>query len=428
MNRIPVVIDVDMVTHFGDASTTWKQIIEGKSAIAKITQYDIEEFPEINSKVAGEVLNWEETLQSMVKEWDMAANNKEFFKIIKYANRSTQFALVAAANIAKKYRRIFSIAPQKSGVIVGTGAAGHFLIDSKKEHMPEICKVYKLERNMSDRISSNQVLKDMISSATAATSKLLKLQGPPGTCSGACASGNASIIECCRRIILNEADVMLAIGSDACVTQYVMMGFNQMRALSSNGISCPFSLNRDGFVMAEGAGAILVTSLDFAIKHSLPILALIAGYAETSDACNLALPGDQQHVCMEKALTNAKILPHNINYINAHGTGTPEGDKHETTEIKKVFGDYAYKIPVSSTKSMMGHGIGAAGIWESIFCILAINNSIIPPTINYNPDPECDLDYVPNTAREADVKYAMNNSFGFGGHNGVIIFKKFSNL
>lgn len=431
MQRRVVVVGMGMVNHFGDIETTWRNITGGKSGISAITLFDKVRFPCVDSHVAGEIKDWEKKLNILINEWDANSKNKELYKIInRYTNRSTQFALSAViqsiANIKTVLLELTEEERQGAGVVVGTGASGHFNAESSTTNTPEIMKVYKKEREISDQLSAHQVPRDMINSASALTSILLKFHGPSSACSSACSSGNEAIIECCHRILLGEAEMMIAIGTDACVTPYVMEGFSQMKALSKKGVSCPFSLDRDGFVMAEGAGALVITSHDFAKKYGLSIFAEIVGYAESCDAYHIALPGKGQSICMNKALQKAEITHDKIDCINAHGTSTPEGDKNETAEIKKVFGDHAYKIPISSTKSMTGHGIGAAGTWESIFSILVIRDGIIPPTINLNcPDSQCDLDYVPNVARKKEVIYAMNNSFGFGGQNAVIIFKKF---
>jgi len=436
MKKRIVVVGMGAVTSYGDLKKTWAEIIAGKSGIGPITLFDPSKFDDLYAKNACEIKNWENTFDLVLHDWATFTNEKysELAKMIRrYTNRSTQFAIASAIQsvlnsgmtwlkFSENEKEIFR---QYAGVVVGTGGAGHFNSESSN-NLPEILKVYKSFRERSDHLAPYQVARDMINSPTAIISMMLGFHGSSVTCSSACSSGNAAIIECCRRILLGENEIMIGVGTDACITPYIIEGFCQMRALSKKGVSCPFSHDRDGFVMGEGAAALLISSLEFARKLDLPILAEIAGYSETCDAYHISLPGNQQGVCMQKAIENAGLAPDDIDYINAHGTGTPEGDKHELGEIVKVFHTSCDYLLVSSTKSMTGHLIGGAGALESAFCILSILDGTVPPTINFtNPDPDAgNFDYVPNIARRQEVNCAMNNSFGFGGQNAVIIFQK----
>ena len=261
------------------------------------------------------------------------------------------------------------------------------------------------------------------------------LKGPNTTIVTACATGTHSIGEAVKSIERGDADVMLAGGSEASFTPVAFAGFCAMRAMSTRNddpdhASRPFDRDRDGFVMGEGAGVVVLELLEHALARNAKIYAEVIGYGLSADAYHVTAPdpdGSGARRCMESALRDAGIEPEEMDYINAHGTSTELNDKAETSAIKKVFGDHAYKLAVSSTKSMTGHLLGAAGGMEAIICALAIETGIIPPTINYeNPDPECDLDYVPNKARERAVTVSMSNSFGFGGTNASIILKKYT--
>jgi 3-oxoacyl-[acyl-carrier-protein] synthase II len=262
----------------------------------------------------------------------------------------------------------------------------------------------------------------------------LGLNGPNATIVTACASGTTAIGDAFRRIKYNEADVIITGGIEASITPLALAGFCAMKALSTRNdepqkASCPFDARRDGFVMGEGAGILILESLESAEKRGARIYAEVLGFGATADAHHMTAPapgGIGAAAAMREAIATAGLKPEDIDYINAHGTSTELNDKYETMAVKNVFGDYAYKLAISSTKSMTGHLLGAAGGLEMIVTALAIQNSIIPPTINYEElDPECDLDYVPNKARERTVQYAMSNSFGFGGQNASVLIGKY---
>jgi 3-oxoacyl-[acyl-carrier-protein] synthase II len=273
--------------------------------------------------------------------------------------------------------------------------------------------------------------------ANLASGQIAILFGPkgPNTCVvTACATGAHSIGDAFRTIVYGDADAMIAGGTEANITPLTIGGFNAMKALSTRNdqpekASRPFEKNRDGFVIAEGAGILVLEELQFALKRKAKIHAELVGYGYTGDAYHITAPspdGDGAIRCMKMAIKDAGLTPEGVDYINAHGTSTPLNDLTETIAIKKVFGNHAKKVPVSATKSMTGHLLGAAGSTEAIFTILAIRDGIIPPTINYEePDPECDLDYVPNVARRKSLRTAMSNAFGFGGTNATLVFKKF---
>jgi 3-oxoacyl-[acyl-carrier-protein] synthase II len=259
-------------------------------------------------------------------------------------------------------------------------------------------------------------------------------KGPNSSVVTACATGSNAIGDAFKIIQRGDADVMITGGTEAVITALAVAGFASMKALSTRNdepekASRPFDIDRDGFVMGEGAGVIILESLEHALSRNAKIYAEIVGYGMSSDAYHITTPspeGEGAARCMKATLKDAGVEPGEINYINAHGTSTKYGDELETAAIKTVFGEHAYKLCVSSTKSMTGHLLGAAGGVEAIFSILSIYNGIIPPTMNLEkPDPECDLDYVPNRARQTDVEYAMSNSFGFGGTNACLIFKKY---
>jgi 3-oxoacyl-[acyl-carrier-protein] synthase II len=262
----------------------------------------------------------------------------------------------------------------------------------------------------------------------------LNLRGPNFAVTAACATGAYAIGEATEIIRRGDADVMLAGGSEAVIVPITMAGMNALTAVSARNdeperASRPFDLNRDGFVMGEGAAVLLLESLEHAQARGARILAEVSGFGANNDAFHITAPsenGDGAANCMALSLKNAGLTPSDIGYINAHGTSTTLNDKSETAAIKTVFGEQAYRVPISSTKSMIGHLLGAAGAIEALFCVKALQDGILPPTINYEtPDPVCDLDYVPNVARPAQVKHAMTNSFGFGGHNATLIFSKF---
>lgn len=401
-----------MITPVGNtARETWQAILQGKSGTGPLTQINPEKF---KSKVAAEVKNFDPTRYLPPKE-------------LKKSDRFSQFA-VATAQMALEDAKIETTKedPYRIGVLVGSGIGGLRTIE--EQH-----RIF-LEKGPS-RISPFLIPMLIVNMAPGQISIRFKLRGPNNCVATACATGSNAIGDAFKIIARDEAEVMLAGGTESCITALGFGGFDAMKALSTHNedpasASRPFDRTRDGFVMGEGCGILILEELEHAKKRGAKIYSEMAGYGMTSDATHITAPdpkGEGAARCMVNALTDAKIKPEEITYINAHGTSTPLNDKVETIAIKKALGpEAAKKVMVSSTKSHIGHLLGAAGGVEAIFCALAISEGIVPPTINYHhPDPECDLDYVPNEARRARVKVALSNSLGFGGHNACIIMKEF---
>ncbi|PIX21554.1 MAG: beta-ketoacyl-[acyl-carrier-protein] synthase II [Deltaproteobacteria bacterium CG_4_8_14_3_um_filter_45_9] len=390
--------------------TAWKNVCEGKSGIGLLTRFDTNGF---ETKIAGEVKHFNPELYIDKKEI------KKMDLFIHYAIAATKEALEDAQ---------LAITPENSeqiGVIVGTGLGG----------LPSIERYHKILLEKGPGRISPFFIPMLI--ANLASGQIAIQFGPkgPNTCVvTACATGAHCIGDAFRAIVYGDAEAMIAGGTEANITPLTIGGFNSMKALSTRNDepekACrPFEKNRDGFVVAEGAGILILEELQFALKRNAKIYGELIGYGYTSDAYHITAPspdGDGAVRCMRMAIKDARLKPEDVEYINAHGTSTPLNDLTETIAIKKVFGDRAKKIPISATKSMTGHLLGAAGSTEAIFTILAIQDGIIPPTINYEePDPQCDLDYVPNAARRQPLNIAMSNAFGFGGTNATLVFKKF---
>ena len=411
MGRRVVVTGTGLVIPTGiGVETAWKHACEGKSGIGLLTRFDTNGF---ETKIAGEVKNFNP--ESCIDKKEI----KKMDLFIQYSIAATKEA-VADARLA--------IGPDNAeqiGVIVGTGLGG----------LPSIEKYHKilLERGPS-RITPFFI---PMLIANLASGQIAIQFGPkgPNTCVvTACATGAHCIGDAFRAIIYGDAEAMITGGTEANITPLTISGFNAMKALSTRNDepekACrPFEKNRDGFVVAEGAGILILEELQFALKRKARIYAELVGYGYTGDAYHITAPspeGDGAVRCMRMAIKDAKLKPEDVDYINAHGTFTSLNDLTETLAVKTVFGDHAKGIPISATKSMTGHLLGAAGSTEAIFTILAIRDGIMPPTINYEePDPQCDLDYVPNVARQKPIKVAMSNAFGFGGTNATLVFKKF---
>ena len=411
MNKRVVITGLGLVTPLGiGVETSWKSALEGKSGIVPITQFDASQMP---VRIAGEVKDFDPALYIEAKE-------------IKKMDRFIHFA-VAAATMAMEDSglKITAENDERVGVIIGAGMGGLPAI----EHYH---KIY-LEKGYR-RISPFFIPMIIINLASGNVSIKFGAKGPNSSAVTACATGSHSIGDAFRLIQRGDADAMIAGGTESVITPLGVGGFAVMKALSMRNdepekASRPFDTGRDGFVMGEGSGVIILESLESALERGAKIYAEIIGYGMSSDAYHITTPapeGEGAARCMKASLKDAGIEPEKIDYINAHGTSTKYGDELETAAIKKVFGEHAYKLCVSSTKSMTGHLLGAAGGVEAIFSALSIHNNIIPPTINLeNPDPECDLDYAPNKAKQTDVEYAMSNSFGFGGTNACLVFKKY---
>ena len=409
-NRV-VVTGIGILSPLGlDANDTWKNLIAGKSGIDYITNFDASSF---ETRFAGELKGFEATNYLGRKE---ARRMDRFTQIAVTA--SLQAVEDAKITIDEKNR-------DDTGVLVGSGIGGLITISEQ---------IHILGERGPNKISPFLIPMMIGDMASAQISIALGARGPNFCPTSACSSGADAVGTAYEIIKRGDASTMLAGGAEAIITPIGIAGFNANRAISTRNdapqqASRPFDAERDGFVIGEGAAVLVLESLASAQERGATILAEITGYGASSDAVHITQPaegGEGAVRAMRMALRKTGLKPENIDYINAHGTSTPINDRTETMAIKEVFGEYAYKVPVSSTKSMTGHLVGAAGAIEAAFCIRAIREGIIPPTINYTtPDPECDLDYVPNTAREAEVNAAMSNSFGFGGHNSVLVFQKY---
>jgi len=411
-NRV-VVTGIGMVTPIGNGKEEfWKNLISGKSGIKRVTLFPVDNY---DTQIAGEVVDFDPCLFMDKKE-------------IKRSDRFTQFA-IASAKLAVDDAKIDlpgNENPEQIGVYIGSGIGGLLTIEAEHSIL--------LEKGPS-RISPFLIPMLIIDIASGKIAINYGAKGPNSAVVSACATGAHAIGDAYRIIERGEAEIMITGGAEAAITPLGLAGFSSMKALSTRNdapeyASRPFDKLRDGFVMAEGAGIVILESLQHAKARKAHIYAEIIGYGMTGDAYHITSPapqGEGASRAILRALQNANLTPHQIDYINAHGTSTPLNDKCETQAIKTVFGEYAYSIPVSSTKSMTGHMLGAAGAVELIICCLTIERGIIPPTINYkHKDPECDLDYVPNQARKQQVQVALSNSLGFGGHNVSLIIKRYN--
>ena len=384
----------------------WESLCQGKSGINAITYFDTEGF---SVKIAGELNGFkvEEHLEtSQIRKLDP-------FSI---------FALVAAQEAIENAKINWNnINMHQVGVILGTGVGGIYTMEEQHS---------VLMNRGSRRISPFFVPKMIANIAAGHVAIKWGLKGPNHTVTTACASATDAIGIATRLIQIGDADMIIAGGTEASITPLTISGFANMKALSRNPdnqtASRPFDKNRDGFVMGEGAGIMVIESEEHAKNRHAEILGEIAGYGSTNDASHITQPQKEGAVlAMKKAIQDAGLSPVNIDYINAHGTSTPLNDKNETNAIKDVFGDHAYSLKISSTKSMTGHLLGASGSIEAIASVKAIEHNLAPPTINYvTADPDCDLDYVPNTVQKFPIDTVMSNTFGFGGHNAVILIKR----
>lgn len=407
-----VVTGMGLITPLGiGVQNTWDSLLEGRSGIRRITQFDAEQFP---TKIAGEVEGFNPEDYIELKE-------------IKKMDRFIHFAL-AASQMAMEDSglKIDDGNSERVGVIIGSGIGGLHTI----EHYHSVM----LEKGPR-RISPFFIPMLVVNLASGQVSIRYGAKGPNSALVTACATGTHSIGDAFRIIQRGDADAMIAGGAEAVITPLGIGGFNAMKALSTRNhepekASRPFDMNRDGFVMGEGAGILILESLENAEERGARIYGEIVGYGMTADAYHITSPppgGEGAARCMALALKDAGVTPPEVDYINAHGTSTRHGDELETYAIKKVFGEHAYKMTVSSTKSMTGHLLGAAGGVEAVISLLSIYNDVVAPTTNLdNPDPECDLDYVPNKARKMTVNSALTNSFGFGGTNACLLLKKFT--
>lgn len=411
MERRVVITGLGAVTPVGnDVNSFWNNIKEGKCGIDYIKGIDT---TDLRVKVAGEVKNFNPS--------DILGKKES-----RRLDRFTQFALVAADEAIKSSKiDLDKIDKNRFGVYVGAGIGGLSTIESE---------VKKLAGESKKRISPFFIPMCIINLCAGNIAIKYGAKGPCLSTVTACASGNNNIGEAYRAIKHGYADVMLAGGSEASITEAGIGGFDSLKALNTsndpNRASIPFDKEREGFVMGEGSGILLLESLDSALERGAEILGEIVGYGSNCDAYHITAPdpeGEGAADAIRLALHEAKVKKEEISYINAHGTSTELNDLGETLAIKKVFGEAAYNIPVSSTKSMTGHLLGASGAIEAVICVKAINDGFIPPTINYkNKDERLDLDYVPCVGRSKELNYVLSNSLGFGGHNAILLFKKFS--
>jgi 3-oxoacyl-[acyl-carrier-protein] synthase II len=406
-----VVTGVGLVTALGTGTEdTWRGLCEGRSGITRITRFDTTQFP---TKIAAEVKDFDPLL------WFEKKDVKKMDSFIHYA--------VAAADGAMKQAALTIDADlsERTGVFIGSGIGGFTIIE--REHQAFL-------EGGPRKISPFFIPSSIINLAAGQVSIRFGARGPNSAPCTACSSGAHAVGDAFRVIARGDADVMICGGSEAAVTPMGVGGFSAMRALSTRNeephrASRPFDKDRDGFVVGEGAGVIVLEELEFAKKRGAQVIAEIVGYGMSGDAFHITMPPDDGHGAhrvMLNAITDAGIRPDQVDYINAHGTSTPPNDRIETMAIKRLFGDHARRLAISSTKSMIGHLLGAAGAVEAGITSLVVQCGMLPPTINYEtPDPDCDLDYVPNKARKVDVRYALSNSFGFGGTNASLLFKKY---
>ncbi|WP_059103977.1 beta-ketoacyl-ACP synthase II [Shouchella shacheensis] len=407
--RRVVVTGVGAVTPLGnDAETSWKHAVDGVSGVGPMTRLDADAFP---MKVAAEINDFDASLFMDKKE-------------ARRMDRFTQFAVASAKMaLADAELEITSELAPRVGVWIGSGIGGMETYESQFRTFLE-----KGQRRVSPFFVP-MMIPDM---AAGQVSIYTGAKGPNSCSVTACASGTNSIGDAFKVIQRGDADAMITGGSEAPITNMAVAGFCSAKAVTTTDdpktASRPFDANRSGFVMGEGAGLLILESLESAQARGATIYAEIVGYGSTGDAHHITAPapeGEGGARCMAEALRDAGLAPEDVSYINAHGTSTEYNDAFETTAVKTVFGEHAYKLAVSSTKSMTGHLLGAAGAIEAVFSVKALEAGILPPTINYEtPDPQCDLDYVPNEAREADLQVVMSNSLGFGGHNATLVFKK----
>jgi 3-oxoacyl-[acyl-carrier-protein] synthase II len=407
--RRVVVTGLGVVSPVGiGVKTAWDNLVAGKSGITQITKFDASAF---SSTIAGEVKNF----------------NPEDFITAKDARRMDtfiQYGLAAAIEAVKDSGIVATEEnAERIGVSIGSGIGGMQLIEDTdilyKESGPRKISPFFIPGTIINMISGN-------------LSIMFGFKGPNVSIVTACTTGTHSIGDASRMIEYGDADVMIAGGAEAAITRLSVGGFAASRALSTRNddpatASRPWDKDRDGFVIGEGAGVMVLEEYEHAKKRGAKIYAELSGYGMSADAYHMTAPNmDGPRRSMRNAMQNAGINPDAVQYVNAHGTSTPLGDANETNAIKAAFGDHAYKFVVNSTKSMTGHLLGGAGGLESVFTVLAIHNQLSPPTINiFNQDPECDLDYCANTARDMKIEYALKNNFGFGGTNGSLVFKKF---
>jgi len=411
LTRRVVVTGLGLVTPVGNSvETTWTALVEARSGADYIKKFDAEKFP---VRFACEVKDFDPLNYVEKKE------ARKMGAFIQYAVAASQEAVNDCG------LRITDDIAESVGTYISSGIGDFWAIEREHE---------KLLKDGPGRVSPFFIPSAIVNLASGQVSIRHNAKGPNSATATACSAGAHAIGDSFKIIQRGDADAMICGGAESAITPMSVAGFAALRALSTRNsdpqhASRPFDLGRDGFVIGEGAGIVMLEELEFARKRGARIYAEVGGYGMTGDAFHITMPDDSGSGAvrvMHKALNDAKIQPEQVEYINAHGTSTPYNDKFETMAIKKTFGDHAQKLAISSTKSMTGHLLGAAGGVEAVFSILSIYKNILLPTINYEtPDPECDLDYIPNQAREAKITYALSNSFGFGGTNAALLFKRY---
>ena len=410
-NRRVVVTGLGVISSTGlGVNDFWDAVLHGRSGVSLVEGFDCSSF---RTKIAAEIKNPNYKNYGFTDK-DVARNSKP-----------SLYAMIASDEAIEQSGIIGNVPAEKISCIIGSGIGGMRCVEEQ---------TIVLKERSARRVDPLLIPNMIINLVGGGVSMRHNLRGPSYSPVSACATGIHSIGEAYWNIVRGESDAAVCGGSESAITPLGIAGFSAIKAMSAKNdtpktASTPFTLDRDGFVMAEGAGILVLEELETARKRGANILVEFVGYGSSSDAYHITAPRPDGSGCVQAintAMNFANLNPQDIDYVNAHGTSTQLNDKTETLALKKYFGDYAYKMAVSSTKSTTGHGLGAAGAWESILSILAIQNNIVPPTSNYqNPDPECDLDYVPNIAREQQVSAVLNTNLGFGGHNAVNIFKKF---
>jgi len=417
LTRRVVVTGLGLITPVGNnVEDTWTALTNGRSGADYIKRFDAEKFP---VRFACEVKNFD-PLKFIAKK-----EARKMGAFIHYAIAASIEAMADSGIKLTPEGKFPDDISENAGTYISSGIGDFWAIE--REHS-------KLIFDGPDRVSPFFIVSAIVNLAAGQVSIRFGAKGPNSATATACAAGAHAIGDSFKIIQRGDADVMICGGAESAITPMSIAGFSAMRALSTNNddplhASRPFERDRDGFVIGEGAGIMILEELETAKRRGARIYAEIAGYGIAADAFHLTMPdetGSGARRVMQRTLKDAGIRPEQVGYINAHGTSTPYNDKFETLAIKDTFGPHAYKLAVSSTKSMTGHLLGAAGGIEGVFCVLVLQRNVLPPTINYfNPDPECDLDYVPNEPREAHVDYVLSNSFGFGGTNAALLFKRY---
>ena len=417
MARRVVVTGLGLITPIGNkVETTWAALMSGRNGVGPITKFDTEKF---SVKFAAEVKDFDPLKFIPKKE------ARKMGAFIHYAIAAATEAMADAGFQLTEAGKFPAELAENAGTYISSGIGDFWAIE--REHS-------KLLDDGPDRVSPFFIVSAIVNLAAGQVSIRYGAKGPNSATATACSAGAHAIGDSFKIIQRGDADIMICGGAESAITPMSVAGFASMRALSTRNddpqhASRPFERDRDGFVIGEGAGIMILEELEMAKRRGARIYAELVGYAMTADAFHLTMPdetGSGAIRVMQKAVRDAGIQPEQVGYINAHGTSTPYNDKFETLAIKQTFGDHAYKLAVSSTKSMTGHLLGAAGGIEGVFSVLSLHRKVLPPTINYvNPDPDCDLDYVPNEPRQAEVEYALSNSFGFGGTNAALLFKRY---